>query len=151
MNRNLRAAMMVVALSPMSISSALARDKAPADVVFVDGAIGSVTAECGLGDLCASLVLPNKDVIELYNLGAGSCQAYTLSLARKRGDTVLFQSPLQSASKRVKEGPLQSDCDLFVSTYYTFDAGKAKLGLFLSHDGTLFGEWSVQSSDTGSK
>jgi hypothetical protein len=131
-------------------ASLSARQTRPTDVTFPDGAVGSVTAECGLGDLCATLTLSNKDTIEVYNEGAGYCQAFTLNIIRMRGDTILLTTQSQTASKRVKEGPQHFLCDQFVSTYLTLDAGIAQLGLFLSHDGTLFGEWSVQHSDTSS-
>ena len=128
---------------------AFGRGKALPDVTFPDGATGTVTAECGVADLCASLKLPGGDSIEVYNEGgAGYCQPYMLSIIRLRGTTVLLKSETESASKKVKEGMQKFTCAQFVSTYLTFDAGVAKLGLFLSKDGTLFGEWSISKSDT---
>lgn len=129
-------------------SPVVARDTAPADVPFPDGSIGSASAECGVDDLCATLVLPNKDRIEIYNQGAGYCQPFSLSIIRMRGDVVLLKNQTTTASKRVKEGLQHFDCYQFVNTYLTFDQGAARLGLFLSHDGTLFAEWDIQQSDS---
>lgn len=138
--------LLILALVVFFAAPASARDKAPPDVPFVDGAVGSVTAECGVADLCATITLPDKDTIQVFNDGAGYCQSFGLDIVRMRGNVVLLKNQASTSSKRVQEGHFR--CHQFVSTFLTFDEGKAKLGLFLSHDGTLFGEWTSQQSDT---
>lgn len=127
-------------------SPAYARDKASAPVTFSDGALGTVSKECGLGDLCASLRLSNGDVVSIYNGGAPHCQPYTLNVVRTHGDTVLFNSRMGSddvsSSSLYMGSRRKGACYAFKSTFLTFDAGIAHLGLFQSHDGALFGEWS---------
>lgn len=147
--RQMKRVLIALGLMVTLAAPSFGREKALPDVTFPDGATGTVTAECGVADLCASLKLPGGDSIEVYNEGgAGYCQPYMLSIIRLRGTTVLLKSETESASKKVKEGMQKFTCAQFLSTYLTFDAGIAKLGLFLSKDGTLFGEWSISKSDT---
>lgn len=120
-----------------------ARDNAPDPMLFPDGSVGSAPAECGLGDLCASLKLPNGDVISVYNGGATNCKPYEIDVVRTHGDTVLFQSKRYSDDSGTDFlGSGNASCRNFKNTFLTFDSGQARLGLFLSHDGSLLGDWS---------
>lgn len=124
---------------------ALARTAAPPDTHFSDGAVGSAAAECGTGDLCASLTLADGDTIDVYNSGAGECQPFTLEIVRMHGGSELFHSQMQTADKHVtvQHRGRTIDCYQFENTFLTFDGGRARLGLFLSGDGSLFAEWSL--------
>ncbi len=126
----------------------LARTAAPPDIQFSDGAVGSAAAECGTGDLCASLTLPGGDTIDVYNSGAGECQAFTLEIVRMHAGSELFHSQMQTADRHVtvEHKGKSIDCYQFENTFLTFDGGHARLGLFLSSDGSLFGEWSPGST-----
>ena len=147
----LNAAATTAILAVISQSPVFARDHAPDAMVFSDGAIGSASVECGVGDLCAALKLPNGDTISVYNGGATNCKPYELDIVRTHGDTVLSQSKRYSDDTGTDFlGSGNASCRNFKNTFLTFDSGQARLGLFLSRDGSLLGEWTGGKSDEGS-
>ena len=93
------------------------------------------------------------NAITIYNGGGPHCQPYTLDVVRTHGDTVLFQNHLLT-DDMATDPWLGGDrhpgqCYRFRSTYLTFDAGVARLGLFQAKDGSLFAEWSNGSTAPG--
>lgn len=127
-------------------------------VTYPDGAVAEARPECGVLDLCATITLPDQDVLRIYNKGAARCKPFVLHLVRTHGDAVLFESDLvtattQSASLYVQPTPSpsatpaprkpppfvpHSECPQFTNTYFTFDGGRIRMGVFLAKDGALF-------------
>ena len=145
--------LMICAALTLCQAPALARNTAPPPTTYGDGAVGTAPVECGVGDPCAVLKLPNGDAITIYNGGGPHCQPYTLDVVRTHGDTVLFQNHLLT-DDMATDPWLGGDrhpgqCYRFRSTYLTFDAGVARLGLFQAKDGSLFAEWSNGSTAPG--
>jgi hypothetical protein len=111
-------------------------------MIFKDGAIGTAARECGLGDLCATLTLPNSDRIEIYNGGGAKCKPYTLNVMRMHGSEKLFDYKLETNREPDSNlGIYGFRCGLFKDTFFTFDNGFAKLGIFAAKDGAIFGKW----------
>lgn len=130
-------------------------------ITYPDGAVAEARPECGVLDLCATITLPDQDVVRIYNKGAGRCEPYVLHLVRTHGDAVLLDSELVTAttqsaaaytqtntpqphpSPRSTTRPRfaiqpQHECAQFKNTYFTFDAGRIRMGVFLAKDGALF-------------
>lgn len=131
-------------------------------VTYPDGAVAEARPECAVLDLCATITLPDKDVLRIYNKGADRCQPYSLHLVRTHGDAVLLDSELVTAttasepsytrpnapqppqpspnatSKPRSAFPPQNGCAQFKNTYFTFDEGRIRMGVFLAKDGSLF-------------
>jgi hypothetical protein len=134
-------------------------------VTYPDGAVAEARPECSVLDLCATITLPDKDVLRIYNKGSGRCQPFVLHLVRTHGDAVLLDSELvtattesapsytqpntpqpqpspSAASKRRLTLPSQHACAQFKNTYFTFDEGRIRMGVFLAKDGSLFVQFS---------
>lgn len=138
-------------------------------ITYSDGAIAEARAECGTLDLCATITLPDQDVLRIYNKGAGRCQPFVLRLVRTHGDAVLLDSELVTATtesapaywtpspqpqsttmppknraRRLPSGlpGSHSGCPQFKNTYFTFDEGRIRMGVFLAKDGALFVKFS---------
>jgi hypothetical protein len=109
----------------------------PAALQFPDHSIGTVTNECGMGDLCATLKLPGGDHIDVYNGGAPHCKPYTIMVIRMHGDVKLLDYTTKD------DGVYGIVCGAFKNTLLTFDNGLAKLHLYQSGTGALFGEWEI--------
>jgi hypothetical protein len=144
------ASLLAVAIFLLSMIRAEAATKKwepvlPADrppMAFKDGAIGTAPRECGLGDLCATLTLPNGDRIEIYNGGASKCKPYTLNVLRMHGNDKLFDYKLETdRTPDANWGIYGVQCGLFKDTFLTFDEGIATLGIFAARDGAIFGKW----------
>lgn len=132
-------------------------------VTYPDGAVAEARAECGVLDLCATITLPGNDVIRIYNKGAGRCEPFVLHLVRTHGGVVVLDSELVTAT--TKSSPAYTStpqpaptaavtsrprfaidphhgCAQFKNTYYTFDEGRIRMGVFLAKDGSLFVQFS---------
>lgn len=117
-------------------------------VTYADGAVAEARAECGVLDLCATITLPDGDTIRIYNKGAGRCEPFALRLVRSHGDAVIIDSELVTATTRTVSPSSQpselaapaplSSCAQFKNTYFTFDGGRIRMGVFLAKDGSLF-------------
>jgi hypothetical protein len=130
-------------------------------ITYPDGAVAEARVECGALDLCATITLPDQDVLRIYNKGAGRCQPFVLHLVRTHGDAVLLESDLVTAttqsaqsysqpnspSPRPSSAPAKkpnfpidphNGCAQFTNTYFTFDSGRIRMGVFLAQDGDLF-------------
>ena len=127
---------------------------------YADGAVAEARPECAVLDLCATITLPDRDVLRIYNMGAGPCQPFMLHLVRTRGDSALMESNLVTATtsspsaytqtpqpdasspppKRHGPPPMLpgQHCARFANTYFAFDAGRIRMGVFLAKDGALF-------------
>lgn len=133
-------------------------------ITYPDGAVAEARAECAVLDLCATITLPDGDVMRIYNKGAGRCEPFVLHLVRTHGDAVLLDSELVTATTespprystptplppataspksrpRFEIGPHQG-CPQFKNTYFTFDEGRIRMGVFLATDGALFVQFS---------
>ena len=134
-------------------------------VTYPDGAVAEARSECAVLDLCATITLPDKDVLRIYNKGAGRCQPFVLHLVRTHGDAVLLDSELVTATTKSALQYSQADvpqpqptasatsrsrfalnpqhsCAQFQNTYFTFDGGRIRMGVFLAKDGALFVQFS---------
>ena len=130
-------------------------------VTYSDGTVAEARAECAALDLCATITLPDQDVVRIYNKGAGHCKPFVLHLVRTHGDTVLLESNLVTATTEAPSAYSQSNatqaqssstatskprhdllhqpaCPQFKNTYFTFDRGQVRMGVFLAKDGALF-------------
>lgn len=132
-------------------------------ITYPDGAVAEARAECAVLDLCATITLPDGDVMRIYNKGAGRCEPFILHLVRTHGDAVLLESELVTATTesspeyshtpqsqatsspksrpRFESGPHQG-CPQFKNTYFTLDEGRIRMGVFLAKDGALFVQFS---------
>ena len=134
-------------------------------ITYPDGAIADARAECGVLDLCATITLPDQDVMRIYNKGAGRCEPFVLHLVRTHGDAVMLDSELVTATTQSASAYDQSEtpqpqpmptatsrpryeivhrnsCPRFTNTYFTFDGGQIRMGVFLAKDGALFAQFS---------
>jgi hypothetical protein len=129
-------------------------------ITYADGAVAEARTECAVLDLCATIRLPDQDVLQIYNMGAGRCQPFILHLVRTRGAAVVMESNLVTATTtspssytespqpnastppaKRQHGPIPppgQHCARFANTYYSFDAGRIRMGVFLARDGALF-------------
>ncbi len=147
--------MLIAAAPPAYVSTA---------VTYPDGAVAEARGECAVLDLCAKITLPDGDVMRIYNKGAGRCEPFVLRLVRTHGDAVLLESELVTATTesspayftptpqprpaassksrpQFEIGPHQG-CPQFKNTYFTFDEGRIRMGVFLAKDGALFVQFS---------
>jgi hypothetical protein len=130
-------------------------------VTYPDGAVAEARAECAVLDLCATITLPDQDVMRIYNKGAGRCEPFVLHLVRTHGDAVLMETELVTATTQTGPAYEQANaprpipsptatstarhnilhtptCAQFTNTYFTFDGGQIRMGVFLAKDGALF-------------
>jgi hypothetical protein len=106
----------------------------PSPVTYTDGATALARPECGVGDLCATITLPDQDRVLVYNRGATKCGPFTLRLLTLHGDTVVLTSDVLTATRREPN----TNCMRFANTYVTLDSGEIRMGVFLAKDGALF-------------
>jgi hypothetical protein len=106
----------------------------PPPVTFTDGAVAQARPECGVGDLCGTITLPDGDNIRVYNRGARRCGPFTLELVTLHGDAVVLRSEAVTATRPGRS----RTCPRFENTYLTLDSGEIRMGVFLAQDGSLF-------------
>jgi hypothetical protein len=53
-------------------------------ITYPDSAVAEARPECAVLDLCATITLPDKDVLRIYNKGAGRCEPFVLHLVGTR-------------------------------------------------------------------
>jgi hypothetical protein len=106
----------------------------PPPVSYTDGAVAQARPECGVGDLCATIALPDEDDVRVYNRGASKCGPFTLELVTLHGDAVVLRSEVVTATRPGRN----RTCPRFENTYFTLDAGEVRMGVFLAQDGSLF-------------
>ena len=148
--------------SAQEVSTAPTPAYAATSVTYPDGAIAEARPECAVLDLCATITLPDQDVMRIYNKGAGRCEPYVLHLVRTHGDAVLLDSELVTATTKslatyteqnatpapvATKGPRfeikdNSPCPRFANSYFNFDAGRIRMGVFQAKDGALFVQFS---------
>lgn len=133
-----------------------------APLTYADGVIADAASECGAGDVCATLTFPGGDVLRVYNEGAAKCQAFVLHVVRSHGDTVLLSYDLSTDQRhsRFTYANSQVDpysgnvttyahsrdkCGRFRNSYYMFDNGRIRMGVFLAKDGALFAQFDQPS------
>lgn len=101
-------------------------------VTFPDGAVAIAERECGVTDLCATILFPNGDDVRIYNSGAGHCEPYSLRVVREHADAVISESELGTE----QGGPRR--CKHFKNSAYTFDNGSIRMSVSVAKDGALF-------------
>lgn len=143
------------------LSLSVATSYASTSVTYPDGAVAEARPECSVLDLCATITLPDQDVMRMYNKGAGHCEPYVLHLVRTHGDAVVLDSELVTAttqtlpsyigetdatpapaSSRRFEITDKRPCPRFSNTYFNFDSGRIRMGVFQAKDGALFVQFS---------
>lgn len=139
-------------------------------VRYPDGAVAEARAKCGVLDLCATITLPDGEIVRIYNRGAERCRPFYLHMVRTRGEVVLLESDLVTATTasgsaysspspepgptptpRPRHGPpppppppgTHRGCPQFKNSYFTFDQGRIQMGVFLNKDGSLFVQFSA--------
>lgn len=103
-------------------------------VSYTDGAVAQARSECGVGDLCAAITLPDGDTMRIYNRGAARCGPFTLELITLFGEAVVLRSQVLTAQRPGND----RSCPRFANTYLTLDSGEIRMGVFLARDGALF-------------
>ena len=109
----------------------------PPPVNYTDGAVAQARPECGVGDLCATITLPDEDDVRVYNRGARKCGPFTLELVTLHAGAVVLTSEVLTATAREKH----RGCAQFENTYVMLDSGEIRMGVFLAKDGSLFVEF----------
>jgi hypothetical protein len=109
----------------------------PQPVSYSDGAVAQARAECGVGDLCGNIKLPDEDEVRVYNRGATRCGPFTLELVTLHGDAVVLRSKVLTATRPGRT----RTCPQFENTYVTLDSGVIRMGVFLAKNGSLFVEF----------
>lgn len=117
-----------------SVQAGAAPTTLPPPVTYTDGAIAQARPECGIGDLCGTIALPDGDELRVYNRGAQKCSPFTLELVTLHGDAVVLRSQMVTATR---PGRTRA-CPQFANTYATLDSGQIRMGVFLAGDGSLF-------------
>jgi len=133
-------------------------------VTYSDGAVAEAQSECAVLDLCATITLPDKDVMRIYNKGASKCEPFRLHLVRTHGDAVVLDSELTTTTSEFAQSysatpepqphgkptamphndPLHPErCAKFKNTYFRFDQGRVVMGVFLAKNGSLFVQFSA--------
>jgi hypothetical protein len=128
-------------------------------VKYPDGAVAEARPECGVLDLCATITLPDQEVLRIYNKGSGRCGPFVLHVVRMHDNAVVLDSDLVTATTKTAAAYSQTDapqpastatsaprfelnphqaCAEFKNTYFTFDGGQIRMGVFLAKDGSLF-------------
>jgi hypothetical protein len=134
--RALRAVLAALSAAAFAASPAVAAESTlmPSPVTYADGATALARPECGVGELCATVTLPDRDTVLVYNRGATKCGPYALRLLTMHGDTVIFTSDVLTATRR----EANTNCSRFANTYLSLDSGEIRMGVFLAKDGALF-------------
>jgi hypothetical protein len=109
----------------------------PSPITYTDGAVAQANPECGVGDLCGTIALPDGDNVRIYNRGAKKCGAYTLELVTLHGDAVVLRSEVVTSTRPGRN----RTCPQFANTYVTLDSGEIRMGIFLARDGSLLVEF----------
>jgi hypothetical protein len=109
----------------------------PPPVSYADGAIAQARPECGTGDLCAAITLPDGDDLRVYNRGTKRCGPFTLELVTLHDGAVVLSSEVVTATRSGRN----PRCAQFENTYVTLDSSEIRMGVFLAKDGSLFVEF----------
>lgn len=109
----------------------------PPPVNYSDGAVAQARPECGVGDLCGNIKLPDGDEVRVYNRGATRCGPFTLELVTLHGDAVVLRSKVLTATRP----GMSRTCPQFANTFVPLDSGVIRMGVFLAKDGSLFLEF----------
>jgi hypothetical protein len=109
----------------------------PPPVSYSDGAVAQARAECGVGDLCGDIKLPDEDAVRVYNGGATRCGPFSLELVTLHGDAVVLRSKVLTATRP----GLSRTCPQFENTFVPLDSGVIRMAVFLAKDGSLFVEF----------
>jgi hypothetical protein len=101
--------------------------------------------------------------MRIYNKGASKCEPFRLHLVRTHGDAVVLDSELTTSTTQfapsynatpqpettpspASHGPGDilnpNKCAKFKNTYFTFDEGRIRMGVFLAKNGSLFVQFS---------
>lgn len=127
-------AVFAVAITCSALPAAAAESTLmPSPVTYTDGATALARPECGVGELCATINLPDQDTMLVYNRGAAKCAPFTLRFLTLHGDTIVSSSDVLTATRR----ELNTNCTRFVNTYIMLDSGEIRMGVFLAKDGGL--------------
>lgn len=109
----------------------------PPPVSYSDGAVARARPECGVGDLCGNINLPDEDEVRVYNRGATRCGPFTLELVTLHGGAVVLRSKVLTATRPGRS----RTCPQFENTFVRLDSGVIRMGIFLAKDGSLFLEF----------
>ncbi len=145
----------------LMLSLGVATPYASTSVTYPDGSVAEARPECSALDLCATITLPDQEVMRIYNKGAGHCEPYVLRLVRTHGYAVVLDSELVTATTQTLPNyvgetaptptPAASprfeikdkrQCPRFSNTYFNFDDGRIRMGVFQAKDGALFVQFS---------
>jgi len=110
----------------------------PSTLTLKDGTVAVPAQECGVGEVCATVTMPNNDVITFYSEGSQKNQTYKIHAVRMHGNVVLvsFEVELNRGKNKQSSGET------------ILDDGKLHIGFYQNHNGNLFAHvWAPNGKD----
>jgi hypothetical protein len=118
------------------ISKALA-DGSPGPVYYPNGDVATATPECDAGDICATIVKSNGDVVKVLIGSSGHCNSYVMTFMRFTKDQLVAVWATPTDRNPDSAGMVGAKCGGFRNTHMPIDSD-IDMGVFQNTDGKVF-------------
>jgi hypothetical protein len=126
-------------LAVATVISIARADGTSGTAYYPNGDSALAVAECGPGDVCATITLTSGDTIKVLTGGSGRCNPYVMTFMRYHGDQIdrVWSTPTDRNpdSSGGFGGP---KCGSFRNTHMLVDGGVIDMGIFQKTDGAVF-------------